>query len=114
MSAVLNTLHWLCIFPLAVLAVLAGGCASLSPYAVSAGELERHLRNAVRDYDRKQLQSGSSLSLSLTDADITLGLSGHDVAVIGLKGQIALTVLTAKLPVDIRVAPGRLEFVMAD
>jgi hypothetical protein len=111
MSAVLNTLHWLCIFPLAV---LAGGCASFSPYAVSAGELERHLRNAVRDYDRKQLQSASSLSLSLTDADITLGPSGRDVAIIGSKGQIALTVLMAKLPVDIRVAPGRLEFVMAD
>lgn len=93
-----NTTRWLCIV---LLAVLASGCASLSPYAVSEGELERHLQDAVRDYDRKQLQNGSPLSLSLNDADITLGPDGRDVAVIGLKGQVALNVLMAKLPVDI-------------
>jgi hypothetical protein len=98
MIGILNTPRWLCIV---LLAVLASGCASLSPYAVSESELERHLQDAVRDYDRKQLQSGSPLSLSLNDADITLGPDGRDVAVIGLKGQVALTVLMAKLPVDI-------------
>lgn len=98
MIGFLNTTRWLCI---ALLAVLVGGCASLSPYAISEGELERHLQDAIRDYDRKQLQSGSPLSLSLNDADITLGPDGRDVAVIGLKGQVALTVLMAKLPVNI-------------
>jgi hypothetical protein len=93
-----KTTGWLC---LVLLAVLASGCASLSPYAVSEGELERHLQDAVRDYDRKQLQNNSPLSLSLNDADITLGPDGRDVAVIGLKGQVALNVLMAKLPVDI-------------
>lgn len=91
-------IRWLLI---ALLAVLASGCAGLSPYAISEGELESHLQNAVRDYDRKQLQGGSPLSLSLSDADITLGPDGRDVAVINLKGQVALNALMAKLPVDI-------------
>ena len=140
-------------FPVLVLAVLASGCASISPYAISEGEIERHLKRAVADYDRQHLQSGSPLSLSLSDADITLGPDGRDVAVIDLRGQVALNALMAKLPVDlalkdnvmrvvaqmletmpvyrlneedfaqrmlgivpvdIRVAPGRLEFVTAD
>src|SRR5690554_6550713 len=82
-------------------AVLAAGCASLSPYSISEGEIERQLKSAVAKYDREQLQSGSPLSLSLNDADITLGPDGRDVAVIDLQGQVALNALMAKLPVDI-------------
>lgn len=94
-------LNTTCLLGIALLALMASGCASLSPYAISEGELEGHLKNAVRDYDRNQLQNGSPLSLSLNDADITLGPDGRDVAVIGLKGQVALNLLMAKLPVDI-------------
>ncbi len=87
---------------LAVLAVtLISGCASLSPYSISEGELERHLQSMVSDYDRNQLQNGSPLSLSLSNADVTLGPDGRDVAVIDLQGQVALNALMAKLPVDI-------------
>src|SRR5690554_1613478 len=82
-------------------AVLAAGCASLSPYSISEGEIERQLKSAVAKYDREQLQSGSPLSLSLNDADITLSPDGRDVAVIDLKGQVALNALMAKLPVDL-------------
>ncbi len=85
-----------------ILAVsLISGCASLSPYSISEGTLERHLQDAVTTFDREQLQSGSPLSLSLSDADITLGPDGRDVAVIDLKGQVALNALMAKLPVDL-------------
>ena len=45
----------------------ASGCASLSPYAISEGEIEGHLKDVVAEFDRKQLQSGSPLSLSLDD-----------------------------------------------
>ena len=86
---------------LALLLVLASGCASLSPYSISEGELERHLQDVVRDFDRNQLNSGSPLSLSLDDADITLGPDGRDVAVIDVRGQVALNALMTKLPVDI-------------
>ncbi|PSF07548.1 DUF1439 domain-containing protein [Marinobacter halophilus] len=88
-------------FPVLVLALLASGCASMSPYSISEGEIERHLKKAVADYDRQQLQSGSPLSLSLSDANITLGPDGRDVAVIDLRGQVALKALIAKLPVDL-------------
>src|SRR5690554_4945499 len=77
-------------------AVLAAGCASLSPYSISEGEIERQLKSAVAKYDREQLQSGSPLSLSLNDADITLGPDGRDVAVIDLKGQVALNALRSE------------------
>ena len=80
---------------------LTSGCASMSPYSISEGELERHLQNLVSEFDRQQLSSGSPLSLSLDDADITLGPDGRDVAVIDLRGQVALNALMAKLPVDI-------------
>lgn len=82
---------------------LTGGCASLSPYSISEGELERHLQDVVSDFDRQQLKSGSplSLSLSLSDADITLGPDGRDVAVIDVKGQVAVNAMLARLPVDI-------------
>ncbi len=87
---------------LIVLAVsLAAGCASFTPYSISEGELERHLQDVVRDYDQQQLQSGSPLSLSLTDADITLGPDGRDVALIDVKGQVAVNALLARIPVDI-------------
>lgn len=87
---------------LMILAVsLISGCASLSPYSISEGELERQLQDTVSRFDRQQLQSGSPLSLSLSDADITLGPDGRDVAVIDLSGQVALNALMTKLPVDI-------------
>lgn len=88
-------------FPVLLLALVASGCASISPYVISEGEIERHLKRAVADYDRQNLQSGSPLSLSLSDADITLGPDGRDVAVIDLRGQVALNALMAKLPVDL-------------
>lgn len=85
-----------------VLAVsLISGCASLSPYSISEATLERHFQDAVTDFDREQLRSGSPLSLSLNDANITLGPDGRDVAVIDLKGQVALNALMTKLPVDL-------------
>lgn len=80
---------------------LTSGCASMSPYSISEGELERHLQDVVSEFDRQQLSSGSPLSLSLDDADITLGPDGRDVAVINVRGQVALNALMAKLPVDI-------------
>ena len=86
---------------LVLMVVLVSGCASLSPYSISEGELERHLQDVVSEFDRNQLNSGSPLSLSLDDADITLGPDGRDVAVIDVRGQVALNALMAKLPVDI-------------
>lgn len=81
--------------------VLLNGCASLSPYSVSESTIERHLQDAVSQFDRDQLKSGSPLALSLSNADITLGPDGRDVAVIDLKGQVSLNALMMKLPVDI-------------
>ncbi|MEX2476658.1 DUF1439 domain-containing protein [Marinobacter sp.] len=80
---------------------LVSGCASLSPYSISEGQLESHLQDAVTTFDREQLQSGSPLSLSLSNADITLGPDGRDVAVIDLSGQVSLNALMTRLPVDI-------------
>lgn len=95
--------HFRPVFWLMIMAVtlLASGCASMSPYSISEAELEQHLKDVVADYDRDQLQSGSPLSLSLDDADITLGPEGRNVAVIDVRGQVALNALMAKLPVDI-------------
>ncbi len=90
------------LWALTVLAlVLSTGCASISPYSISEGELERHLQDVVKEFDRQQLRSGSPLSLSLSDADITLGPDGRDVAVIDVRGQVAVNAMLARLPVDI-------------
>lgn len=98
----MNRLHMSGLWGVMLLVLaLSSGCASLSPYSISEGQLERHLQDAVSDYDRNQLKSGSPLSLSLDDANVTLGPDGRDVAVIELKGQVALQALMAKLPVDI-------------
>ncbi|OZB14463.1 MAG: hypothetical protein B7X58_07865 [Marinobacter sp. 34-60-7] len=83
------------------LMVAVTGCASLSPYSISEGEIEGHLKNAVAEFDRQQLRSGSPLSLSLSDADITLGPDGRDVAVIDVKGQVSVNALMTRLPVDL-------------
>lgn len=82
---------------------LLSGCAGFSPLTISEATLERHLQDAVSNYDRQQLQTGSPLSLSLDNADITLGPDGRDVAVIDLSGQVALNALMAKIPADIRL-----------
>jgi uncharacterized protein YceK len=98
----MKKLHLIGLWGLVLMAfALTSGCASISPYAISEGELERHLQSVVSDYDRTQLKSGSPLSLSLSDANVALGPDGRDVAVIDLKGQVALNAFLAKLPVDL-------------
>ena len=86
---------------LATVMTVLGGCASFSPYSVSEGTIEGYLQDAVADFDRQQLQNGSPIGLSLSNADITLGPDGRDVAVIDLSGQVSLNALVMKLPVDI-------------
>lgn len=81
--------------------LLISGCAGFSPMSISESTLERHLQDAVTNYDRQQLKAGSPLSLSLDKADITLGPDGRDVAVIDLSGQVAINALMAKIPADI-------------
>lgn len=83
------------------LMVAVTGCASLSPYSISEGEIERHLKDAVASFDRQQLRQGSLISLSLDDADITLGPDGRDVAVIDVRGEVTVNTLMAWLPVDL-------------
>ncbi|SDX22746.1 DUF1439 domain-containing protein [Marinobacter mobilis] len=84
-----------------LLALSLTGCAGLSPYSISENTLENHLMDAIADFDRQQLQSGSPLSVALKDADITLGPDGRDVAVIDVSGEVALNILMARLPVNI-------------
>lgn len=87
---------------LALLAVLAlSGCASFSPYSISESTLENRLQTVIQDFDRQQLRSGSPLSVTLSDADITLGPDGRDVAVLDLAGQVSVNMLMTRLPVDI-------------
>ncbi|SFM12627.1 DUF1439 domain-containing protein [Marinobacter zhejiangensis] len=86
---------------LLLLALALTGCAGLSPYTISENTLENHLRDAIADFDRQQLQSGSPLSVNLKDADITLGPDGRDVAVIDVDGEVALNILMARLPVNV-------------
>ncbi|MDC0662700.1 DUF1439 domain-containing protein [Marinobacter sp. SS21] len=78
-----------------------GGCASFSPYSISEQTLENHLQKSIADFDRQQLRAGSPLSVTLGDADITLGPDGRDVAVIDLTGQVAVNALMTRIPVDI-------------
>lgn len=88
---------------LAFLLITLSGCASMSPYSISEGTLENHLRDSIADFDRQQLQAGSPLSLSLSDANITLGPDGRDVAVIDVTGQVAVNALMTRLPVDVKL-----------
>lgn len=90
----------LLLLPLMLLTLL-GGCASMSPYSISEQTLESHLQDVIKDFDRQQLRAGSPLSVSLSNADITLGPDGRDVAVIDLTGQVAVNVMMTRLPVDI-------------
>lgn len=84
-----------------LLALALSGCAGLSPYSISEGTLENHLRDAIADFDRQQLESGSPFSVDLKDADITLGPDGRDVAVIDVDGEVAVNVLMARLPISV-------------
>ncbi|WP_150912703.1 DUF1439 domain-containing protein [Marinobacter halotolerans] len=92
---------WRLLFASVFIAAVASGCASFSPYSVSEGTIEGYLQDAVAEFDRQQLENGSPLGLSLSNADITLGPDGRDVAVIDLTGQVSLNALMMKLPVDI-------------
>lgn len=82
-------------------AVALTGCASLSPYSISESTLEGYLQNAVADFDRQQLQAGSPVSVSLSQADITLGPDGREVAVLDIAGQISVNAFMTRLPVDL-------------
>ncbi|WP_111497513.1 MULTISPECIES: DUF1439 domain-containing protein [Marinobacter] len=79
------------------------GCAALSPYSVSESTLEGYLHDAVTDFDRQQLEAGSPLSVSLDQADITLGPDGREVAVLDIQGQVAVNAFMTKLPVDLKL-----------
>lgn len=87
--------------PLMLVLMTLSGCASFSPYSISEATLENHLQKAIADLDKTQLKAGSPLSMKLSNADITLGPDGRDVAVIDLSGQVAMNLLMAKIPVDI-------------
>ena len=76
------------------------GCASFSPYSISEATLERNLQKTVTDFDSAQLKNGSPLSLSLSNADITLGPDNRDVAVVDLEGKVALNALLTEIPVN--------------
>lgn len=84
-----------------LLSLSLAGCAGMSPYSISEQTLESHLQDAIADFDREQLQAGSPLSVTLSDADITLGPDGRDVAVIDVSGQIAVNALMTRIPVDV-------------
>lgn len=84
-----------------LLSGLLGGCASFSPFAISEAAIERELQHVVRQFDQQQLQSGSPLGLSLKTASVTLGPDGRDVAVLDLQGEVSVTALLVKVPVDI-------------
>jgi len=89
---------------LVVLLFSLNGCATgFSPYSISEGELENHLKTIVANYDKQQLQNGSPFSLSLDNADITLGPDGRDVAIIDVGGQVAINAFLTKLPVDLKL-----------
>lgn len=99
MTRLTGSAPWLVL--VSIVMVLAGCASIMTPYSISEAEIERHLADAVEAFDRQQLQNGSPLSLSLDDADITLGPDGRDVAVIDVRGQVALNAMMTRLPVDL-------------
>ena len=46
-----RTSLYVCRTLLVLVVVLASGCASLSPYSISEGELERHLQDVVSEFE---------------------------------------------------------------
>jgi hypothetical protein len=89
------------LFAVTLLLSALSGCAALSPYSISDVTLEGYLQDAVAEFDQSQLKAGSPVSLSLSDADITLGPDGREVVVVDLKGQVAVNAFMARLPVDL-------------
>ena len=81
--------------------VLASGCASFGSYTISEGDLERYMKRQVDAFDQSQLAAGSPLSVGLRDVDIELGPDDRDVAVLDVSGEVALTAMMMKLPVDV-------------
>lgn len=84
---------------LALLPVLAGGCASFSPYSVDESTVESHIRDRVENYSRDLSDRGVPVTLELTSADVTIGPEDRDVAVVDFAGRAVLK--APRIPVDL-------------
>jgi hypothetical protein len=88
--------------PLVFVGFFLSACSSvLSPLSVSEAQLEGHLREQARRFDREQMQSGSPLSVNLKDSDITIGPNGRDVVQLAIGGEVAVNAMMAKIPVGV-------------
>ena len=80
------------------------GCATIGSYSVSESDLEGYFHNAVADFDREQLKSGSPLRVSLNDVDIEVGPDNRDVIQLAIEGEIAVNAVLIELPVKVAVS----------
>ncbi|MCH8497062.1 MAG: DUF1439 domain-containing protein [Marinobacter sp.] len=85
--------------PLAALFLLSA-CANFTTHTVSEGTIERYLMNAVAGFDPAEA-TGLPLNVALKTAKVTLGPDGRQVAVLDVRGQVAVDALFARLPVDV-------------
>nr|WP_298414483.1 DUF1439 domain-containing protein [uncultured Halomonas sp.] len=96
-------MRWLKIVMLSSLMALTG-CASMMSSSVSEATLERHLAEAVADFDREQLRAGSPLSLVLESSDITVGPQGRNTVLLDVAGQASFSFLASTLPANIQLS----------
>jgi len=84
-----------------LLALLLSACTAFSPLSISESTLEGYLQQQVVRFDQQQLQTGSPLSVSLKQVDVTLGPDGREVIVLSANGEVAVNALLTKIPVDV-------------
>jgi hypothetical protein len=83
----------------ALAALLSTACTTIATYDIDESELETRLQESVRQFDRKQAESGSLLSVSLDEIHIDIGPDNREVVVLDAKGRAELNALIARIPV---------------
>ncbi|MEQ6885898.1 DUF1439 domain-containing protein [Salicola sp. Rm-C-2C1-2] len=84
---------------LMLLPVVAGGCASFSPYSVDESTIESHLRDRIASFSQDLSDRGLPVTLELTSADIAIGPEGRNVAVVDFGGRAVLQ--APRIPIDL-------------
>ncbi|MDX1589119.1 MAG: DUF1439 domain-containing protein [Oleiphilaceae bacterium] len=86
---------------LMTLALLASGCASMSPYSIDEATVEQHLQQQIRNFDAQQVRNGVPMRLELKRAKVRLGPDGREVVHVDFAGRASLDALMVRIPVDI-------------
>ena len=86
-----------------VLATVASGCASYSPYNVDEATIEKHLVSRLEGFSQEMRAGGIPVTLKLNRANVAIGPEKREVVMIDFDGKAVLVAPLAPVDFSFRI-----------